>query len=436
MTSTSPSMTSEGDQHTKVETQVDMEKSASGITETPRGPPPVPEGGTKAWLVVFGAMIVNACSFGYASSFGVYQTYYQTHQLSDKTPSDIAWIGSLQFAFLFGSGLLAGSLFDRYGARPIIVPAAVSYIFSIMMTSLCKEYYQFILAQGILSGISIGFLFTPSLSVVNHYFRAKKGAALGLVAVGSTIGGTIIPIVLQKAFESHLGFGWGVRVLGFGELAVLCIACALIKERLPPRVGPFFAWEAFRDPSYSLLVAGIFCLLWGLFLPFFYVADYAIAETHMSNSLAFYLISVINGSSLVGRVASGAAADKLGWLNGLTVAVAMNAVVLFCWTTTSTNAGLIIWTVIFGLTSGSAISLFPASLASVCPNPQLIGTYVGQSMVVFFLAGLTGAPIAGAILNKSGFPAASYFAGVSVLVGAVCIAGARFYKSPHLSAKV
>jgi len=33
-------------------------------------PPTFPEGGRKAWLVVFGAMIVNGCSFGYASSFG------------------------------------------------------------------------------------------------------------------------------------------------------------------------------------------------------------------------------------------------------------------------------------------------------------------------------------------------------------------------------
>lgn len=33
-------------------------------------PPTFPEGGRQAWLVVLGAMIVNGCSFGYASSFG------------------------------------------------------------------------------------------------------------------------------------------------------------------------------------------------------------------------------------------------------------------------------------------------------------------------------------------------------------------------------
>jgi len=43
-------------------------------TETPPAsqfvPPTFPDGGREAWLVVLGAMIVNGCSFGYASSFG------------------------------------------------------------------------------------------------------------------------------------------------------------------------------------------------------------------------------------------------------------------------------------------------------------------------------------------------------------------------------
>jgi len=99
-------------------------------------PPTFPDGGREAWLVVLGAMIVNGCSFGYASSFGyvckrleqsgriyllttnsVYEAYLQYNQLSHKTPSDIAWIGSIQLFFVFGGGLFAGALFDRIGAR-------------------------------------------------------------------------------------------------------------------------------------------------------------------------------------------------------------------------------------------------------------------------------------------------------------------------------
>ena len=85
----------------------------------------------------------------------VYQEYYQTHMLSDHSPSQIAWIGSLQVFFLFSGSLFGGPLFDRFGAK-ILWPGALLYIFSVMMTSLCTQYYQFILAQGVLGGLMAG----------------------------------------------------------------------------------------------------------------------------------------------------------------------------------------------------------------------------------------------------------------------------------------
>ena len=50
--------------------------SASDVnttTEKPAQPPAFPtfpDGGTRAWLVVLGAMLANGCSFGYSGSFG------------------------------------------------------------------------------------------------------------------------------------------------------------------------------------------------------------------------------------------------------------------------------------------------------------------------------------------------------------------------------
>ncbi|GAB7353672.1 hypothetical protein MBLNU459_g4078t1 [Dothideomycetes sp. NU459] len=400
------------------------------------GPPPCPEGGLQGWLVVVGAMMIMGCCFGYVSSFGIFETYYLQNQLSHKTSSDIAWIGSCLLCFQFASGLIAGCLFDRYGARVLIVPASLAYVLSMMMTSICKEYYQFILAQGILGGISSGFLFTPAMGAVNHYFMKKRGAALGCVAVGSSIGGVVFPIVLENTFYSRkVGFGWGVRIAGFGTLVFLSVACVLIKERLGPRKGSFFILSAFLQPSYSVLVAGIFLLIWGMFIPFFFVSEYAIKVVHMSDSMAFYLLAILNGLSAFGRITSGLTADKLGWLNLLSVFGLANGILIFCWPSTHTNAGLIVWTATFGFFSGAIYALFPASLASVTPEPCMIGAYIGQAMAVLAIGALTGSPIAGAIIAKSGFRASTYFAGTSMLVGSVMIMAARFLHRPSLMVK-
>lgn len=318
----------------------------------------------------------------------------------------------------------------------LLVPASIVYVFSIMMTSLCTEYYQYILAQGILGGISSGFLFTPAMSAVNHYFMKKRGAALGLVAVGSSIGGVVFPLVLKNTFYSEkIGFAWGVRIVGFGVLLFLSIACVLVKERLKPRPGSFFIVRAFLQPSYSALVAGIFFLLWGMFMPFFFITDYAIEVVRMGSSMAFYLLAILNATSLFGRVSTGILADKLGWLNLLSFIGFVNAVLLFCWPSADTNAGLIVWTAVFGFFSGAIYALFPASLASITPEPRMIGTYIGQAIAVLGVAGLTGTPIGGTIIAKYGFNQATYFAGVSMLVGSVLIVCARFLRQPRLMAK-
>lgn len=55
-----------------------------------------PEGGTTAWLAVAGATACLFVSFGWVNTVGVFEEYYQSHQLRDYTASDIAWIPSLQ----------------------------------------------------------------------------------------------------------------------------------------------------------------------------------------------------------------------------------------------------------------------------------------------------------------------------------------------------
>ena len=59
-------------------------------------PKSFPEGGGKAWLTVAGAAACLFVSFGWVNCVGVFQDYYQTHQLKQYTPSDISWIPSLQ----------------------------------------------------------------------------------------------------------------------------------------------------------------------------------------------------------------------------------------------------------------------------------------------------------------------------------------------------
>jgi hypothetical protein len=55
-----------------------------------------PEGGARAWMTVGGASACLFVSFGWVNCAGVFQDYYQAHQLASYSPSEIAWIPALQ----------------------------------------------------------------------------------------------------------------------------------------------------------------------------------------------------------------------------------------------------------------------------------------------------------------------------------------------------
>ncbi|KAK6519228.1 hypothetical protein TWF281_003064 [Arthrobotrys megalospora] len=400
-----------------------------------QAPPPeitFPDGGLQSWLVVVGASIALFCSFGYVNAFGVYEAYYLSVILKGKTADDIAWIGSIQIAFIFGSGLFAGSIFDRYGARVIIVPASIMLVVSVMLTSICKEYYQFLLCQGILGGLSQGALFTPAVGCIGHYFNKKRAAAMGIVVAGSSLGGVILPIMLANLLE-RTTFGWTVRSIGFLFIGLLWITCVTVVERLPHRKGTFFLPQAFRNPSYSLLVAGNFFILWGLFTPFFFIPTFAL-NLGMSHSMSIYLVSILNGLSFPGRILPGIIADKIGRMNCMIIAPIVTCILIWCWLGVHTAAGLITLTAFFGFWSGSVISLFPAVMAQIVPNPREMGTYLGMAMGISGVAGLTGSPIAGALLTHYGYTAAISFSGSCMIVGTAFLLVARYLYNPKIFA--
>jgi MFS family permease len=62
-------------------------------------------------------------------------------------------------------------------------------VLGIMMLSLCTEYWQVFLAQGICMGLGAGLLYIPSLALVSIWFDRKRALAMGVVMSGIAVGG-------------------------------------------------------------------------------------------------------------------------------------------------------------------------------------------------------------------------------------------------------
>ncbi|KAH7394620.1 major facilitator superfamily domain-containing protein [Pyrenochaeta sp. MPI-SDFR-AT-0127] len=254
-----------------------------------------PDGGGKAWLTVAGASSCLFVSFGWVNCIGVFQDYYLTHQLRGYSNSEVAWIPSLQIFFMLFGGPFVGKVFDDYGPRYLLPVGTVLHVFGLMMASISETYYQLLLSQGVCSAIGASTVFYPAITSVSTWFSKKRGAALGLVAAGSSLGGVIFLILVIRLIP-QVGFGWAMRTCAFLILVLLVFANATVRSRLAPAKRPFSAMAFIRplkEPIFLLLTAAVFFFLWGMFIPFTFIV--VAAQKHsMSARLANYLIPVLN----------------------------------------------------------------------------------------------------------------------------------------------
>ncbi|KAK9895934.1 MFS general substrate transporter [Cystobasidium minutum MCA 4210] len=377
-----------------------------------------PDGGLRAWLVVVGGFLGSIVTWGYITSFGVYQAYYQTHQLANESASSIAWIGSLQLFFILMGSLFAGYLFDAGHHYKLVAVGSVFTIVGIFTTAECTKLWQFILAQGFCGGIGAGFIYLPCAGTLSHWFKKRRTLCFGCIASGSSIGGVIFPILLNRMFE-RTTFKWAVRTAGFVCLACLIGVNLLLKPRLPARKrGKLIELRHFREPTYAIFVAAIFFINMGIYVPTFQIAVYAV-DQGMNPDTAFYTISILNAASTFGRLIPNIFGNKIGALNIMFGATGLAALLSFVWISVHSNAAIFIFAAFYGAASGSYVSIMPACVAVMTTKMNEIGARTSLAFGVASFASLAGPPIAGALLGYGSFVGVACFSGATVALGVV-----------------
>ena len=74
------------------------------------------------------------------------------------------------------------------------------------LTAECKEYWQFLICQGLLTGLACGMIFCPLPAVAAQWFKKRRSLASGVIYAGASLGGIIIPIVARNLVEL-IGYG-------------------------------------------------------------------------------------------------------------------------------------------------------------------------------------------------------------------------------------
>ncbi|KOS22615.1 Riboflavin transporter MCH5 [Escovopsis weberi] len=399
-------------------------------------PPPPPDGGLMAWLQVLGAFFLFFNSWGIVNSFGSFQAHYEQVLIPDKSPSAISWIGSFQGFLLFIVSVFVGPIFDKGYLKTIIVIGLFLVVFGLMMTSLSTQYYQLFLAQGVVTGCGLAFNVLPSVAIIATYFSKRRALAVGITASGGSIGSVLYPIMLRKTI-GPLGFGWATRLMAFIALGTLLIPLAVMRSRLPPptKFRALYDMTMFREPpSVAMCFAMVFCFL-GIYFPLFYLPTFYAVKLQEPGDMSFYVLSILNATSLIGRLGAGAIGDNIGPINTVLPFSFASAVVAFAWMGIHNVGGTIVFAVIYGITSGAMVSVSLTLVAALSPSLSVVGTRMGMNFIFAGVGLLIGNPIAGALIDLENrvFWKAQLFSAVTLVVSFLGIVVIRITRGRELT---
>jgi MFS family permease len=335
------------------------------------------------------------------NTFGVFQTYYEIGLLKDQSSSNISWIGAIQAFLLLLVGVVTGPLYDAGYFYVLVATGSILIVVGFMALGVCTEYWQVLLAQAFCVGVGNGFLYIPSVAIIPQYFSSRRAIATAVAASGSSLGGVLYPIVFRQ-LQPHIGFGWATRVLGFLVLATTSFSLSVMRVRpVPKQKRILIEFSAFKEVPYTLFCTAMFFGYIGFFSPIFYIEAYAIQYHAMGETLAFYLVSILNAASVPGRIVPGLLGMRFGPLNILLASAIISGILSLCWIAISNAGGLIALALLYGFFSGAFVSLPAVALTTLTPNLQTLGTRMGMCSLLCGFGSLCGAPVAGAILDDT-----------------------------------
>ena len=215
------------------------------------------------------------------------------------------------------AGPLIGWMSDRRGPRAVLVAGSLLMSVGLVLAGQMQTTIQFY-AIALVIGVAVACLGDlPTGTVIARRFRERRGMALGMVYIGSNIGGALVPLV---ATALAAGASWRAGFTGIGSvLWIVLLPLALSVGRITrdgdrgaetSRAG--ITWQTLlRQRDFWLLFGVLFAFyLYRLGLNTHLVAF--LGDLGYSNLEAAGSFSVTLALGIAGKLLTGAIADRVG----------------------------------------------------------------------------------------------------------------------------
>ncbi|HUM16582.1 MAG TPA: MFS transporter [Candidatus Nitrosotalea sp.] len=368
------------------------------------------------WTVVAAAFLVLFMAYGTQYAFGVF--FAALVGEFGWSRASLSGVFSL-YAFVYAAfALAAGRLTDRWGPRAVISVGGALLGIGLTLMSRVSALWQPYLLYGTVAALGMSTAYVPCNATVAKWFTRRRGIAVGLASAGGSLGTFAFPPIAH-VLVSRLGWRWAYVVFGAAVLLALNVLALLMRrdpetmglrpdgEPIPGGAGHsrgrargWTVGQAVRTRAFWLLY-GVFAATWiPVFIPLVHLVPMA-RGLGIAPLLATTLVSALGASAMVGRLAMGAASDRIGRRSALALALALQAAAFLGFAQARDLPALYASSLVFGFAYGAASTLFTATVADFFGREQA----ASLAGLLFALAGSMGAcgPFAaGFIYDRAG----------------------------------
>lgn len=387
------------------------------------------------WRIVALAFLTNYISVGFV--FYSYGVFFKA-LAADFGGSRLGVSAGLTSMSLMSalSAPLVGRYLDRGHARGLMTLGAALMAVAFVLASRIESLWQFFLVLGLLMGPAVCMLGGLSSStLVATWFVEKRGAALGISAMGISVSGVLMPPIGTALIAE---IGWRDTFLVYGAIALFVVAplthrfvVATPEElgQLPdgevpapdapsaPRAAERLlrTSEIVRDARFWLIALPIalnfFCLSAVLTHAVPHVTDLGV-----SPAAAALVLSAMAGAGAVGKPLFGALTDHMDKRATLALCTALQFAGVLVLLYVRSYPLLVAAGAIFGLGMGGIVPL-QGALVGAAFGRKSFGRVMGLMSPAMLPIQMLGVPFAGHVFDRTGSyrPAFQLFLGAFLL---------------------
>ena len=368
------------------------------------------------WWIVIGGFILNFIGIGIAfNALGIFfKPVVESLGFNRGDFSLYFTIAALAMTF---AAPVVGKLLEKFDVRLVVGACTLILAVSFASFSQCNTLPQFYFLAVIVGIGHAGSHIIPVSTMINNWFREKRGLTMGIVFTATGIGGLIFNPLGNWLI---LNYGWRQTFIILGIIiGLVATPTAIILMRMRPEDMGLYAdgapAPASGEPAdVKGLALGEFVksgAFWMLALMIFflntlnvgiqqhlipYLTDIGHSSTFAANIMALYL-----GMTVVGKLLLGQISDKKGLSLGLIIFSGILAIGIGILFGANVAAIAIIWGIVYGV--GNAVqTVMPPLMTADCAGLKQFSTIFGILTIFQTLGSGLGMPLSGYLYDWRG----------------------------------